>query len=109
MSKNIKPGILCVVRGARHPENNGVIVTVLRKAAALEIEDDKFVLGAGHDSWWVRTEGSLLWWQSYSRDTRLTEAYRTAERFFGERYLVPLGDPEDFKHIDEKLEEPLCF
>lgn len=106
MSKQIKPGMLCIVRGlkgnARYHEfcTEGRVVEVLRLAQSNEIFESlegpniRFVpsnIGAIH---WVVTSSSPLSWQDCLCKERVVSA----------TCLVPISDP-DIELATEEIKE----
>lgn len=94
--KEIKPGMLCVVSGARHTtEVNGRFVTVIRPAMI----NEKFIDVNGDSTFfaplapqlkaWVISSSSPLPWRSSFGTLRYYK-----ERAVGEPFLIPIEDNE---------------
>jgi hypothetical protein len=106
MSKQIKPGMLCIVRGlkgnARYPEfcTEGRIVEVLRLAQSNEIFENlegpniRFVPSNNGAIHWVVTSSSPLSWQDCL----------CKERVVDDMYLIPISDP-DIELTTEEIKE----
>lgn len=108
MSKQIKPGMLCIVRGlkgnAQYPEfcTEGRIVEVLRLAQSNEIIESlkgpniRFVPSNNGAIYWVVTSSSPLSWGDHL----------CKERVVIDTCLIPISDPdielttEDIKELE---------
>jgi len=106
--KEIKPGVLCFVKNAINPENNGKIVQVIKECSdgdmGVLVDGSKLKVAKlpnGYKSWMVQTCGSSLSWNRITGKD-LKDTVQAIIRPFIEQQLEPIGDI-DPDAVDETL------
>ena len=89
MKNEIKPGVLCYLRGIEDPaENNGRVVEVLSL--------DRYYPELGENVWWILPNGPILAYQEvevFGR-TYTFKKNHTGKVLAKQSTLVPINDPD---------------
>lgn len=101
MSKQIKPGMLCIIAGSKNTSLNGMIVEVIRKAG----DEEYFTNTSGIpimflDCDWVCTsKNAMSCWNQF--DIEVGPCYT---RGINSSILIPISDP-DIELTEEETKE----